>query len=151
MVLCFISFSWMTPFAILWYLSVLAVIYFWYHHFGLILMILLHSLSFFFEATPWSSYVQWPMFIFWGVHVVVICSYRRCSWCNGYRLRKWTRRHKFKSWTRLIAFHIALKPLGKEWIRLFSLQLWVNSRAGLVLQPWRATSLGEGKDWIQTC
>ena len=36
------------------------------------------------------------------------------AWCNGYRLRKWTRRHEFKSWTRLIAFHIALIPLGKE-------------------------------------
>ena len=40
----------------------------------------------------------------------------------------WTRRHEFKSWTRLIAFHIALIPLGKVWIQLFSLQLWVNSR-----------------------
>ena len=30
----------------------------------------------------------------------------------------------------LIAFHIALIPLGKVWIQLFSLQLWVNSRAG---------------------
>ena len=29
----------------------------------------------------------------------------------------------------LIAFHIALMPLGKVWIQLFSLQLWVNSRA----------------------
>ena len=38
---------------------------------------------------------------------------RRCLWCNGYRRRKWTRRHEFKSWTRLIAFHIALIPLGK--------------------------------------
>ena len=38
----------------------------------------------------------------------------------------WTRRHEFKSWTRLIAFHIALIPLG---IQLFSLQLRVNSRA----------------------
>ena len=37
-------------------------------------------------------------------------------WCNGYRRRKWTRRHEFKSWTRLIAFHIALIPLGKVWI-----------------------------------
>ena len=37
----------------------------------------------------------------------------RCPWCNGYRCRKWTRRHEFKSWTRLIAFHIALIPLGK--------------------------------------
>ena len=29
----------------------------------------------------------------------------------------------------LIAFHIALILLGKVWIQLFSLQLWVNSRA----------------------
>ena len=42
-----------------------------------------------------------------------------------YRRRKWTRRHEFKSWPRLIAFHILL---GKVWIQLFSLQLWVNSR-----------------------
>ena len=49
--------------------------------------------------------------------------------CNGYRRRKWTRRHEFKSWTRLIAFHIALIPLGKVWIQIFPLQLWVNSRA----------------------
>ena len=41
---------------------------------------------------------------------------------------KWTRRYEFKSWTILIAFHIALIPLGKVWIQLFSLQLWVNSR-----------------------
>ena len=51
-----------------------------------------------------------------------------CPWCNRYRRRNWTRRHEFKSWTRLIAFHIALIPLGKVWIQLFSLQLWVNSR-----------------------
>ena len=52
----------------------------------------------------------------------------RCPWCSCYRRRKWTRRHEFKSRTRLIAFHIALIPLGKVWIQLFSLQLWVNSR-----------------------
>ena len=39
--------------------------------------------------------------------------YQMCQWCNGYRRRKWTRRHEFKSWTILIAFHIALIPLGK--------------------------------------
>ena len=50
------------------------------------------------------------------------------SWCNGYRCRKWTQRHEFKSCTRLIAFHISQIPLGKVWIQLFSLQLWVNSR-----------------------
>ena len=71
-----------------------------------------------------------------------------CPWCNGYCLRKWTRRYEFKSWTRLIAFHMVLIPLGKVWIQLFSLQLWVNSRADWFLQP---TSLGEGKPWIQTC
>ena len=32
---------------------------------------------------------------------------------NFDRCRKWTRRHEFKSWTRLIAFHLALIPLGK--------------------------------------
>ena len=53
---------------------------------------------------------------------------RRCPWSTGYRRRKWTRRHKFKSWTSLTAFHIALIPLEKVWIQLFSLQLWVNSR-----------------------
>ena len=53
----------------------------------------------------------------------------RCPLCNGYCRRKWIRRYEFKSWTRMIAFHIALIPLGKVWIQLFSLQLWVNSRA----------------------
>ena len=53
----------------------------------------------------------------------------RCPWCNGYRRRIWTRRHEFKSWTSLIAFHIALIPLGMVWIQIFSLKLWVNSRA----------------------
>ena len=33
--------------------------------------------------------------------------------CNSYRRRKWTRRYEFKYWTKLIAFHIALIPLGK--------------------------------------
>ena len=33
--------------------------------------------------------------------------------------------------------HIALIPLGKVWIQLFSLQLWVNSRTDRGLQPWR--------------
>ena len=37
--------------------------------------------------------------------------------------------HKFKSWTRLIAFHIALIPLGKVWIQLFSLQGRLGSSA----------------------
>ena len=67
----------------------------------------------------------------------VIAPNRRCPWCNGYRRGKWTRRQEFKSWTRLIAFHIALILSGKVWIHLFSLQLWVNSRADWVLQPWR--------------
>ena len=59
-----------------------------------------------------------------------------CPWCNGYHHRKWTWQHVFKSWMRLIAFQIGLIPLGKVWIQLFSLQLWVNSRADWVLQLW---------------
>ena len=57
----------------------------------------------------------------------------RHPWCNGYRRKKWTRWHEFKSWTRLIAFHKALISLGKVWIQLFSLQLWVNSWTEWVL------------------
>ena len=64
-----------------------------------------------------------------GHEIIIIIIIWRCSWCNGYCRRKWTQRHEFKSWTRLIAFHIALIPLGKVRIQLFSLQLWVNSRA----------------------
>ena len=41
-----------------------------------------------------------------------------------------------KTWTRLMAFHIALIPWGKVWIQIISLQLWVNSRAFRILQPW---------------
>ena len=84
---------------------------------------------------------------------ISICHSSRYSiaWCNGYRRRKWTRRHEFKSWTKLIAFHIALIPLGKVWIQLFSLQLWVNSWADWIFSLGEATSLGEGKPWIQTC
>ena len=51
----------------------------------------------------------------------------------------------------LIAFHIALIPLGKVWVQLFSLQLWVNSRQTRFFSLGKATSLGEGKLWIQTC
>ena len=58
----------------------------------------------------------------WGAHGVIVIAVG-----NG---------HEFKSRVRLIAFHIALIPLGKVWIQLFSLQLWVNSRADWVLQPW---------------
>ena len=68
-------------------------------------------------------------------YTLVRCLWR-CPWCNDHRRRKWTRRHEFKSWTRIIAFHIALIPLGKVWFQLFSLQQWVNSRTDRVLQPW---------------
>ena len=66
----------------------------------------------------------------------VVVVWPRYPWCNGYRRRKWTWRHVFKFWTRLIAFHMTLIPLGKVWIQLLSLQLWINSRADCVLQPW---------------
>ena len=43
---------------------------------------------------------------------------------------------------RMFPFHIALIPLGRVWLQLFSLKLWVNSMA---------VSLGEGQIWIWTC
>ena len=77
----------------------------------------------------WVSYVLSD--VVWWKYIIM-----RCPWCNDYRRRKWTRRHEFKSWTKLIIFHIALIPLVKVWIQLFSLQLWVNSRTDWDLQPW---------------
>ena len=73
-----------------------------------------------------STYLSHSIYIHLSVDLSI--SLWRGLWCNGYRHRKWTRRHEFKSWTRLTAFHIALS-MGKVWIQLFSLQLWVNSRA----------------------
>ena len=68
--------------------------------------------------------------------IIFLHTVKWCPWCNGYRRRIWTWRYEFKSWTRLTAFHIAVIPLGKVWIQLFSLQLWVNSRTDWFLQPW---------------
>ena len=46
--------------------------------------------------------------------ILISCSYYwTYPWCHGYHRRKWTRRYEFKSWTILIAFYIALIPLGK--------------------------------------
>ena len=92
------------------------------------------------------------------IHLLAFISYstlnqlhhERCPSCNGYRCRKGTQRHEFKSWTRLIAFHIALIPLGKVWIQ------YSPSSYGLIVGQTgffslgEATSLGEGKLWIQT-
>ena len=64
--------------------------------------------------------------------------------CNGYHCWKRTRRHEFKSWMRLMAFPIALIPRGKVWIQLFSLQLWLNSKADRDRLD-EETNLGKGK------
>ena len=105
---------------------------------GIIVTIMFHS---FFNSIASSRYLSLFShsfsFILWSAGtakstilllLLLSLSFWRCPWCNCYRRRKWTRRHEFKSWTKLIAFHIALIPLGKVWIQLFSLQLWVNSR-----------------------
>ena len=80
-----------------------------------------------------TNYVQQPRF--------------HSPWCNGYRRRGGARSvmvivigngygdMSSNPWTRLMAFHKALIPVGKVWIQLFTLQLWVNSRADWILQP----------------
>ena len=75
------------------------------------------------QSVYYTAPADWETIWLWNLFV--LDSRRRCPWCNGYRCRKWTWRHE----TRLIAFHIALIPLGKVWIQLLSLQLWVNSKA----------------------
>ena len=62
-------------------------------------------------------------FFFTQFIMFIVTMHRRCLWCNGYHRRKWRQRHKFNSCMRPITFHIALTPLGKAWIQLFSLQL----------------------------
>ena len=76
----------------------------------------------------WLAFPIWKIAATQTSYWVEKLSYTH-SWCNGYRRRIWTQRNEFKSWTWLIAFHIALILLGKVWIQIFSLQLWVNSRA----------------------
>ena len=57
----------------------------------------------------------------------------RRSRCNGYYPRKETQWPEFKAWTGLFTFPMALISMGKLGIQQFSLQLWINSRAGKVL------------------
>ena len=47
-----------------------------------------------------------------------------------------------KSWTTTFAFCKALILLGKVWIQLFSLPLWLNSWADWALQPWYGNWFG---------
>ena len=58
-----------------------------------------------------------PKYVHPGTEELIVSHCLEVPWCNGYRRKKWTRRHEFKSWTRLVAFHIALIPLGKVWIQ----------------------------------
>ena len=81
-----------------------------------------HSFSFILwsAGTAKPAILQVPFFS-WLLLSLVFWPRLGEPWCNGYRLKKWTRRYEFKSLTRLIAFHIALIPLGKVWIQSFSL------------------------------
>ena len=64
-----------------------------------------------YPKAPFTIATPFPGLLHFTLETYLIM--RRCPWCNGYRRRKWTRQHEFKTWTRLIAFHIALIPLGK--------------------------------------
>ena len=95
---------------------------------------------------PSHKAFKWNELHMWGIigkvkkKLISNVTFWMGPWCNGYCRRKWTRRLEFKTWTRLIAFHVAQIPLGKVWIQLFSLQLWVNGRTDRVLQPWWGNS-----------
>ena len=89
----------------------------------------------------WCTRPQFPASELWLCHW-------RCPWCNGYRRRKWTRWHEFKSWIRLIAFHIALIPMNPIILPPTMSKIVGQTR---FFSLGEATSLGEGKLWIQTC
>ena len=59
-------------------------------------------------------------------------SWKRSS-CHSYRRHKGIQQPELKSWAILFEFYITPIPLGKIWIELFSLQMWVNSRVNWVL------------------
>ena len=73
-------------------------------------------------------------------------STRMSSWCNG--VSDGLQNPSKRVWTPVLLLR-SLIPLGKVWIQLFSLQLWVGQTGFFGLGE--ATSLGEGKLWIQTC
>ena len=83
----------------------------------------------------------------------LLCMYKtspkfgRSPWCNGYRRRKWTRPHEFKSWTTLIAFSQSTHNLGQG---MNPIILSPVGQTGF-FSLGEATSLREGKVWIQTC
>ena len=64
------------------------------------------------------SVTQWRIYLFRGARGVMVIVVR-----NGLGN---TSLNPGRDW---LHFHIALIPLGKVLIQLFSLQLWVNSRA----------------------
>ena len=78
------------------------------------------------SRAPYWINISKHEYISTSIRLSYLNNHYRCPWCNGYRRRIRTRRHEFKSWTWLIAFHIALILLGKVWIQIFSLQLWVK-------------------------
>ena len=77
-------------------------------------------------AQIWEQYsIQGKIwFLFW-----VKQNIGRCLWYKGYWHKKLIQPLEFKSWMRLVAIYIALIHMRKVWIQLYSLQLWVNSRA----------------------
>ena len=82
---------------------------------------------------------KWFFKFFCGTIINIVFSFinnstLQRSWSNGYGRSKWTRWSELKSQTRLFEFHIVLVLLGKVWVQLFFLRLWINSRAGWALQ-----------------
>ena len=75
---------------------------------------------------------------------------RRYLLGNGHYCRKWNGQFEFKSWTRPFVFHIVLISLGKVCIQVFSIRLYINSKADcsltLVWQPIKKEN-SEFKTW----
>ena len=79
--------------------------------------------------TVWIMFITFATYLVSSVNLFALSKFLTFEALQGsWYIMFYPFYHEFKSWTRRIAFHIALIPLGKVWIQLFSLQLWVNSR-----------------------
>ena len=85
--------------------------------------------------------IPWKIFLF---AIGCLCS-------NACHHRKWMQQPGFNSWMRLFVFPIVPISLRKAWIQLFSLQLWVNSRADYAILLWHGNQFRSRKLWIQIC
>ena len=98
-----------------------------------------------------SIYLSIYLSIYPILFIFIYLSIRRRWWCNIYCHWTWIRQIQFKSWKPLVAFHVALIPLGKVWIQLSTSSYWKIVGQNGLFNLGKANGLEDGKLEIQTC